>query len=282
MRIDFTSFSAFFMAPSLPWLSDSGGDPGGSEAELVVCEGWYSWYKRFLSFSSRVFIVLSANSSLGGPSPSDSPGCRGGAFWGWWVGLWGWWVGLWADWWSSEADGWGSEAVIGRCWPKPVEVGVAKGWSKHHGRSLGLADGRLGAAAVKRPAAEGPPLLSEQRSPVKREAQWGSMGLSGTTATQAAWGPSADRSNLREGCLWHRWLFSAEVWLWLCSNPVFGCRRALWVWRDTVIVLRWSFVSMFSRDVMILSTLCITIAKLSCIIVVTWRYWNNRSSGQKV
>ncbi len=69
MRIYFTSFSVFLTAPSLPWLSDSGGDPGGSEAELVVCEGWYSWYKRFRSFSSRVFIVLSANSSLGGPFP---------------------------------------------------------------------------------------------------------------------------------------------------------------------------------------------------------------------
>lgn len=75
----FTSISPFLSGPSLLWLSDTGGEPGGSEVELVDCDGLCSWYRRFLSFSSSVLIVLSVNSSLGGPSPSDSvgplPGC---------------------------------------------------------------------------------------------------------------------------------------------------------------------------------------------------------------
>lgn len=93
-----TRISPLLSGPSLLWLSDTGGEPGGSEVELVDCEGLCSWYRRFLSFSSSVFIVLSVNSSLGGPSPSDSagplPGCvceveAGGPCCVWWAGLWG-------------------------------------------------------------------------------------------------------------------------------------------------------------------------------------------------
>lgn len=93
-----TRISPLLSGPSLLWLSDTGGEPGGSEVELVDCEGLCSWYRRFLSFSSSVFIVLSVNSSLGGPSPSDSagplPGCvcevvAGGPCCVGWAGLWG-------------------------------------------------------------------------------------------------------------------------------------------------------------------------------------------------
>lgn len=96
----FTSGSVFFFvsAPSVLWLSETGGelipsvlDAWGSDAVLDGWEGACSWYKRFLSFSSKVLIVRSTNSTLRGPSLSDSPGPPlVGCWWFWWAGLWGW------------------------------------------------------------------------------------------------------------------------------------------------------------------------------------------------
>lgn len=47
---------------------------GGPDVDepAVAAPLLYSWYSRFLSFSSRVFMRLSTNSIFGGPSLSDS------------------------------------------------------------------------------------------------------------------------------------------------------------------------------------------------------------------
>lgn len=78
-----TSGSPFFFActPSELWPSETGGEltpsvleAWGSDGVLEGWEGACSWYNRFLSFSSKVLMVRSANSTLRGPSLSDSPG----------------------------------------------------------------------------------------------------------------------------------------------------------------------------------------------------------------
>lgn len=104
----FTSDSPLFFlsTPSLLWPSETGGEltpsvPGawGSEAVLDVWEWVCSWYKRFLSFSSKVLMVQSTKSTLRRPSLSDSPGpVLPGCWWledwelweVWCAGLWGW------------------------------------------------------------------------------------------------------------------------------------------------------------------------------------------------
>lgn len=66
------------------WV-DCGSDDSSPPADVEAADGGpdvaepavaapllYSWYSRFLSFSSRVFMRLSTNSILGGPSLSDS------------------------------------------------------------------------------------------------------------------------------------------------------------------------------------------------------------------
>lgn len=74
-------------------LSGPGGDctysvpdPGVSAAQPDGYMGTYSWYSRFLNFSSSVLMVLSTNPTRARPSPSDSFGA-------WWccevAGLWG-------------------------------------------------------------------------------------------------------------------------------------------------------------------------------------------------
>ncbi len=74
-------------------LSGPGGDwiysvpdPGVSAALPDGYMGAYSWYSKFLSFSSRVLIVLSTYPPLVRASPSDSLGtkwcCKGPGLWG--------------------------------------------------------------------------------------------------------------------------------------------------------------------------------------------------------
>lgn len=81
--VNFTIGSPFFFlsAPSVLWPSETGGEltpsvleAWGSDALLEGWEGACSWYNRFLSFSSKVLMVRSTNSTLRGPSLSDSPG----------------------------------------------------------------------------------------------------------------------------------------------------------------------------------------------------------------
>lgn len=67
------------------WWSDCGSDNSSPPADMEAADigpeaaipvdavpVLYSWYNRFLSFSSKVFMRLSTNSILGGPSLSDS------------------------------------------------------------------------------------------------------------------------------------------------------------------------------------------------------------------
>lgn len=74
-------------------LSGPGGEwtysvpePGVSAAQPDGYMGTYSWYSKFLNFSSSVLMVLSTNPTRARPSPSDSLGA-------WWccevAGLWG-------------------------------------------------------------------------------------------------------------------------------------------------------------------------------------------------
>lgn len=103
-RVELTSWSPARIRPSpmrlgvlVPdppvALSGPGGDwmysvpePGVSAALPEGYMGAYSWYNRFLSFSSKVFMVLSTNPTLPRPSPSDSLGargcCEGAGLWG--------------------------------------------------------------------------------------------------------------------------------------------------------------------------------------------------------
>lgn len=99
-----TSGSPFFFVtpPSALWLSEAPREPTPSVlvwGSTVVVDGWEgacSWYNRFLSFSSKVLMVRSTNSTLRGPSLSDSPGPPlAGCCWlddceFWCAGLWGW------------------------------------------------------------------------------------------------------------------------------------------------------------------------------------------------
>ncbi len=157
--------------------------------------------------------------------------------------------------------------------------GRGKGWSSHHVRSLGLADGRLGAAAVS------DRLLRDLRcfwaeTSSETEAQWGSMGCQEPQPHRQPEGPRPTEQPQR-GMPVAPMAVSAEVWLCCVHILCLRCRGALWVWRDTSNSVRWSFVSMFSRDVMILSTLWYHNAKLSWYYRGPWRYETIGLPGKK-
>ncbi len=131
--------------------------------------------------------------------------------------------------------------------------GRGKGLKQHYGRSLSL--GRLGprAAAVSDRLLSGLHCFLSRDVKRNRRHDGAAWDFRNHSYAGSLWALSR-RSNLREGRLWQRWLFLQRFGSGCVHILCLRCRGALWVWRDTRNSVRRSFVSMFSRDVMILST----------------------------
>lgn len=123
----FTSSSPFFFvcAPSVLWPSETGVEltssvleACGSDVALQDCDGTCSWYRRVLSFSSKVLIVQSTNSTLRGPSLSDSPRPLAVCCW----------LDCWEVWGAWCAGLWGCDATDPGCIDKAKGCCKTTGW----------------------------------------------------------------------------------------------------------------------------------------------------------